>query len=100
MSHVYSKNMHNENLLRSFKDGKLKVQVSNISRLKMSMYEHMCKKKHKRRKVKNSIFYDEDSNLSTNEFHIMKNNMCHIYLLKKPTGINMCYIYLLKKQWE
>ena len=76
MSHVYGKNMHNENLLRSFKDGKLKVQVSNISRLKMSMYEHMCKKNHKRHKVKNSIFYDEDSNLSTNEFHIMKNVSC------------------------
>ena len=27
MSHVYGKNMHNENLLRSFKDGKLKVQT-------------------------------------------------------------------------
>ena len=45
MTHVYGKDMHDENLLRSFKDGKLKVQVSNISRLKMSMYEHMCKKK-------------------------------------------------------
>lgn len=28
MTHVYGKNKHDENLLRSFKDGKLKAQVS------------------------------------------------------------------------
>ena len=34
------------------------------------------KKTIKENKVKKIIFYDEDSNLSTNEFHIMKNVSC------------------------